>query len=100
MIDRRKIMLASLAGLFMPLAAVYAQPAPEERREGPPPGPEHPGPDHREHAEERPPVRPHMPPPRHETRPRPPNPEGWRWREGHWTWDGRRWVWISGRWYR
>jgi hypothetical protein len=92
MLVRRKMMLASLAGVLAPLVSLRAQP-------GPPPGepPRNMAPGHEDHGDEHP--RPRMPPPRHEERPRPPEGEGWRWREGHWSWDGRQWVWVSGRWY-
>lgn len=121
MIDRRKIMLASLAGVLLPVCAVFAQPAPEERKAEPSadhgadqpheedhgsdrttghaPAEAHPVQAHpAEHAAA---ARPHMPPLRHEVRPRPPGPEAsYHWRDGHWTWDGRKWVWVSGVWYR
>jgi hypothetical protein len=123
MIDRRKIMLASLAGIVVPVCAVFAQPAPDDRRPDSPTdhGPDQPraadhgpdqsraanhGPDQARPAESRPDVhaaapRPRMPPPRQEVRPRPPGPEAsYHWRTGHWNWSGRQWVWVSGVWYR
>ena len=99
MIDRRKLMLASLAGLAVPFCAVQAQPGPEERRDEAPAGHGPPRREEEPRREEH--ERPHMPPPRHEERPRPPGPEAeYHWREGHWDWEGDRWVWIAGRWYR
>jgi hypothetical protein len=106
MIDRRKIIVASLAGVFLPVCAVLAQPAHEERKDAHPDdhAPERPHAD--DHvaphpAEHMAAVRPHMPPLRHENRPRPPGPEAsYHWRAGHWNWDGRQWVWISGVWFR
>jgi len=105
MIDRRKIIVASLAGVFLPVCAVFAQPAHEERKDVHPDdhAPERPhADDHAAHpAEHMAAVRPHMPPLRHEDRPRPPGPEAsYHWRSGHWNWDGRQWVWISGVWFR
>jgi hypothetical protein len=117
MIDRRKLVLAGVVGFMVPFAAAFAQPAPDERRDGPATdhGPDHPGPDHPgpavDHGPDHPgpdhpgpdharAERPHMPPPRHEDRPRPPGPEAYRWRDGHWAWSGNRWAWASGRWYR
>jgi uncharacterized membrane protein len=108
MIDRRKIMLASLAGVVVPVCAVFAQPAPDDRRPDQPAGhsPDQARPaDHGRdqahpdmHAEA---ARPRMPPPRHEVRPRAPGPEAsYHWRAGHWNWSGRQWVWIGGVWYR
>jgi hypothetical protein len=100
MINRRKVMLASLAGVVAPIGVLYAQQPPGERHEGPadehgPNRPDQGRPGPVEHS------RPHMPPPRHEDRPARPGPEAaWHWRDGHWNWDGRRWVWASGRWYR
>lgn len=90
MIDRRRLMFASVAGILAPLGVVLAQPAPDERRDEGPPNHGH------EEAE-----RPRMPPPRHEDRPPPPGPEAqYHWRDGHWDWDGRQWVWVRGTWYR
>jgi hypothetical protein len=64
------------------------------------PGPDHPGRDQPGQLAHAPVRRPHMPPPRHEVRPRPPSPRGYRWRSGTWRWNGRQWVWVAGRWYR
>lgn len=92
MLVRRKVMLAGLTGALVPFFGLRAQPSP-----GPDVPPRDMGRDehHDDHNE-----RPHMPPPRHEERPRPPEGRGWHWRSGHWTWNGRQWVWIHGRWYR
>jgi hypothetical protein len=97
MIIRRKLMLASLAGVVLPLCAVLAQPAPDDGR-GPPAG-DH-GPDRSVGVSHAPAPRPRMPPPRHEVRPRPPSPTGYRWQSGRWNWNGRQWAWTSGRWSR
>jgi WXXGXW repeat (2 copies) len=92
MIDRRKVMFASLAGVLVPICAVLAQPGPDERRDA------HPDDHDRPHPPE---GRPAMPPPRHEERGHPPGPEAsYHWRDGHWNWDGHRWVWIAGVWFR
>jgi hypothetical protein len=117
MIDRRKIMLASLAGIVVPVCAVFAQPAPDDRR---PDSPTDHGPDQADHGpdqqravdhgpdqsrpgESRPDVhaeaqRPRMPPLKHEVRPRAPD-ASYHWRAGRWNWDGRQWAWIGGVWY-
>jgi hypothetical protein len=97
MIDRRKIMVASLAGVLLPICAVFAQPAPDDHHSDQPHPDDHASPHPDEHAV----VRPRMPPPRHEDRPRPPGPAAsYHWRDGHWNWDGRQWVWIAGVWFR
>ena len=115
MIDRRKIMLASLAGVVVPVCAVFAQPAPDDRR---PDSPADHGPDQAHSADHgpdqarpadhgpeqaRPDVhaeaaRPRMPALKHEVRPRAPG-ASYHWRSGRWNWDGRQWVWIAGVWY-
>jgi hypothetical protein len=103
MIDRRKLMFASLAGIVAPVCAVFAQPAPDHRDDHAMDNhamDNHATDDHarpEEHAAAV--VRPRMPAPRHEVRPRMPG-AGYRWRDGHWNWSGREWVWAGGAWYR
>ena len=103
MIDRRKIIAAGLAGAFIPVCAVLAQQPPEERKDAPaidhshdqPHAVDHAPPHPVEHVAE---ARPHMPPPRHEVRPRSPG-ASYHWRDGHWNWDGHQWAWMAGVWY-
>jgi hypothetical protein len=106
MIDRRKIMLASLAGVVVPVCAVFAQPAPDDRKPGSPAdhGSDQARPAGHGADQARPDVhaeapRPRMPALKHEVRPRTPG-ASYRWRAGRWNWNGRQWVWIAGVWYR
>jgi WXXGXW repeat (2 copies) len=38
------------------------------------------------------------PPPRNESRPRPPKPHGYVWTDGYWAWNNGRYTWESGHW--
>lgn len=105
MIDRRKIIAASLAGAIIPVCAVFAQSAPEQRKDAPAVDHSHDQPHAVDHAAPRPAEhvaakRPPMPALRHEVRPKAPGPEAsYHWRDGHWNWDGHKWAWIAGVWY-
>jgi hypothetical protein len=101
MIDRRKLMLASLAGIVAPVCAVFAQQASDHmddhaRADEHAPAAQHEQPHADVHAAA---ARPRMPALRHEVRPRAPG-ANYQWRAGRWNWDGRQWAWVAGVWYR
>lgn len=68
---KRRLLLGSVLGLAVPMAAVVPALAQPPMPYGP------------------------IPPPRYEAVPPPPGPR-YIWEPGHWHWDGVRYVWIRG----